>query len=208
MNPRDAYARLLKLGAPVLETGEAAARLRISTDAASILLRRLATSGLATRLRKGMWLIGTQSVDRYAIVEALTAPMPSYISLQTALYLRGMIEQVPAVIYVVSLAKTQRLTTALGVYSLHHIAPELFDGFETRADGSKLATAEKALFDMAYFAGARSRLFAHVPELELPKGFREAKLRLWTQRIPAVRRRSMVKRRLESMLASATRSNV
>lgn len=204
MNPRDAYARLLKLGAPVLETDDAASTLRISTDAASMLLKRLASSGLATRLRKGVWLIGTQSVDRYAIVEPLMAPMPSYISLQTALYLRGMIDQVPAVIYVVSLAKTQRLTTTLGVYSVHHIAPELFDGFETRADGTKLATAEKALFDMAYFASARSRLFAHVPELELPRAFREAKLRSWIQRIPAVRRRSMVKRRLDVMIAGAS----
>lgn len=203
MNPRDAYARLLKLGVPVVETADAASALRMSTDAASVLLKRLGASGLATRIRKGVWLIGKQPVDRYTIVEALTAPMPSYISLQTALYLRGMIEQVPSVVYVVSLAKTQRISTTFGVYSVHHLAPELFDGFESRTEGTKLATAEKALFDMAYFSSARSRLFAHVPELELPRGFRRSKLRVWVQRIPAVRRRSMVEKRLRSMLEGA-----
>ena len=129
--------------------------------------------------------------------------MPSYISLHTALYLRGMVEQIPSVIYAVSLAKTQRITTSLGVYSIHHIAPELFDGFEVRRDGTKLAIPEKALFDMAYFSSARSRLFARIPELELPRGFRETKLRAWVERIPAIRRRAMVRRRVASMLDTA-----
>jgi predicted transcriptional regulator of viral defense system len=206
MNPRDAYARILKLEVPVLRTADVASALRMSTDAASILLRRLARAGLANRLRKGVWLIGTTAVDRYGIVEALTSPMPSYISLQTALYLRGLIEQVPAVLYVASLGRTQRLATSIGLYSIHHIAPELFDGFEIRSDGIKLATAEKALFDMAYLSGGRTRVFARVPELELPKGFREAKLETWIRRVPAARRRSMVQKRLEAFVAGASRA--
>jgi predicted transcriptional regulator of viral defense system len=201
---RDAYARLLKLDVPVLQTADVASVLHVSTDAASVLLRRLGTSGLATQVRKGVWIIGKPRLDRYALVESLTSPMPSYISLQTALYLRGMIEQVPAVIYVVSLGKTERIKTAFGVYSVHRIAPELFDGFETRESGTKLATAEKALFDMAYFASAKSRLFTHVPELELPRPFRERKLRGWIAKITDVRRRSMVERRLRAMIDRAS----
>lgn len=204
MTTRDAYARLLKLDVPVLQTADVASVLHVSTDAASVLLRRLGTSGLATQVRKGVWIIGKPRLDRYALVESLTSPMPSYISLQTALYLRGMIEQVPAVIYVVSLGKTERIKTAFGVYSVHRIAPELFDGFETRESGTKLATAEKALFDMAYFASAKSRLFTHVPELELPRPFRERKLRGWIAKITDVRRRSMVERRLRAMIDRAS----
>lgn len=171
-----------------------------------MMLKRLGNSGLAMRIRKGLWLVGNQRADRYAIVEALTAPLPSYISLQTALYLHGMIDQIPSVIYVVSLAKTQRIVTSISVYSVHHISPELFDGFETRGDETKLATPEKALFDMAYFSSARSRLFAHVPELELPRSFKDNKLLKWVERIPAVRRRSMVTKRLTSMIDRATRA--
>lgn len=203
MNPRDAYARLATMGGSTLETADVAAALRMSSTAAAMLLTRLAASGLATKIRKGLWNIGPGSVNRYAIVESLTAPMQSYISLQTALYLRGLIEQVPAIVYVVSLAKTQRITTGVGVYSIHHLTPELFDGFDARADGTKLATAEKALFDMAYFSSARSRLFAHVPELELPPGFRRARLTKWVRQIASPRRRSMVETRLGRMLAGA-----
>lgn len=203
MTTRDAYARLLELDVPVLETAEVASALRMSTDAASILLRRLGASGLATRIRKGVWVVGPRRLDRYALVDALTAPMPSYVSLQTALYLHGMVEQVPAIVYVVSLAKTQRIKTTLGVYSVHRIVPELFDGFETRPDGTKLASPEKALFDMAYFASARSRLFTRVPELELPRAFSERKLRTWIGRISDVRRRSMVERKIKSMIDGA-----
>lgn len=204
MNAADAYARLLKLRLRTLETADAAAALRTTPDAARMLLTRLAASGLVTRVRKGLWHVGTTPINRYAIVEALTAPMPSYVSLHTALYVRGLIEQVPSVIYVVSLAATQRIKTIVGVYSVHHVAPELFDGFEEREDGSKIATAEKALFDMAYFSSARSRLFSHVPELELPVSFRRSKPTKWIGRIEAPRRRSMVETRLERMLANAS----
>lgn len=204
MNATDAYARLLKLGIPTLETADAAAALRTTPDAARMLLTRLAASGLVTRLRKGLWMVGTTQLSRYAVVDALTAPMPSYVSLHTALYVRGLIEQVPSVIYVVSLAATQRIKASTGVYSVHHIVPELFDGYELRADGSNMATAEKALFDMAYFSSARSRLFAHVPELELPANFRRARLSKWIRRIAAPRRRSMVETRLDRMLGAAT----
>ena len=93
-----------------------------------------------------------------------------------------MIEQVPSVIYVASLARTQRIRTSVGLYSIHHLAPELFDGFETRPDGAKLATPEKALFDIAYFSGGRSRMFTHLPELELVPGFRRMKLNQWIAR--------------------------
>ena len=47
--------------------------------------------------------------------------------LQTALHLHGMVEQIPEVFYAVSLARTQRITTSVGSFSVHHIAPELYD---------------------------------------------------------------------------------
>jgi predicted transcriptional regulator of viral defense system len=199
----EAYARLLDLGVMTLETADVAAALRVTTNAATKLLRRLSAAKLVVRLRSGLWLLARTAVNPYSLAEAVTAPMPSYVSLQTALYLHGMIEQVPGVIYVASLARTQKITTSVGVFSIHHIAPELFDGFEARPDGTKLATPEKALFDVVYLSGGRSRLFAHLPELELPARFRHGLLRQWIRRIAAPRKRSMVETRLDAILQRA-----
>jgi hypothetical protein len=63
---------------------------------------------------------------------------------------------------------------------------------------------EKALFDVAYLSGGRSRLFAHLPELELPARFRHGRLRDWTRRITAPRKRSMVETRLATLVGLAT----
>jgi predicted transcriptional regulator of viral defense system len=203
MNPSEAYGRLLDLSVATVETADVAAALRVSTSAATKLLRRLAQARLVTRLRSELWLLARSAENPYALAEAVTAPLPSYVSLQTALYLHGMIEQVPGVIYLVSLARTQKIKTSVGLFSVHHIAAELFDGFESRPDGTKMATPEKALFDIAYLSGGRSHLFAHLPELELPARFHRSRLRDWTRRITAPRRLSMVETRLEAILRDA-----
>ncbi len=203
MTSADAYARMLATGMPTLTTSEVAALLRTSPTATTMMLTRLARAGLVNKLRAGLWIVGRTQLNRYALAEPLTAPLPSYVSLQTALYLHGMIEQVPSVVYVVSLARTQRIQTTVGVYSIHHLDPDLFDGFETRPGGMKLATPEKALFDIAYFSGGRSRLFVHLPELEMPRGFGRTELAQWVARIDSPRRRAMVTTRLERLLAQA-----
>jgi predicted transcriptional regulator of viral defense system len=199
MNAREAFARLLRLKAPVVGTADAAAALGQSTYAASKTLSRLAESGLVTAVRHGTWWVGA-SADPYRLPEYLTSPMPSYLSLHTALHLRGMVEQIPEVFYVVSLARTKRIVTSAGMFSVHHIAPELYGGFEEMTGGIKLATAEKALFDLAYLSGGRSRLFTAVPELEIGKGFRWRELRRWVRRVPVRRARTLVEERLEQFV--------
>jgi predicted transcriptional regulator of viral defense system len=203
MNANEAYATLRAVGVPVFDTADVATILRVQTSAATMMLDRLARVGLASRLRKGQWLIGDAPPNRYALAEHVTAPFPSYVSLQTALYLHGMIDQIPAIVYLVSLARTRRIPTSVADYSVHHIAPELFDGFEARADGTKLATPEKAIFDVIYLSGGRSRIFARLPELELPARFRRARLAAWIKRIGPARRRSLVQTRIDALLAAA-----
>ncbi len=205
MNARDALAGLRRLGVAVVETADAAAALDQSTSAASKTLARLAASGLVTQVRHGMWWLDAE-VDPYRLAEHLTAPFPIYLSLQTALHLRGMVEQIPTVFYAVSLARTQKIVTPFGTYSVHHVAPELFGGFDHTREGVKLATPEKALFDLAYLSGGRSRYFTSLTELELPRGFRWQELRRWLDRIPSARRRIFVVRRLGRLLAGPGRS--
>lgn len=205
MNASEAFARLRRLGVPAVDTADAAAALGQSTAAASQTLSRLAQVGLVTAVRHGTWWVDG-AVDPLRLPEYLTAPLPSYVSLHSALHRRGLIEQIPEVVYAVSLARTQRLRTSAGPLSIHHVAPEVFGGFEETARGVKLATAEKALFDFAYLSGGRSRLFTSLPELWLPRGFRRKELAHWLREIPSARGRTLTARKLESLLSRAAQA--
>jgi len=204
MNASEALGRLKRLRVPAATTADAAAVLGVSGEAASHTLRRLARSGLVTPLRKGLWALADRP-DPLTLAEYVTTPYPSYLSLQTALYQHGMIEQIPSMIFLVSLARSGRVETGLGTYSVHHVQPSFFDGFESLPDsGIKLAAPEKALVDFLYLSPTRSRLFAALPELELPRGFRRSVAREWVGRIPSQRLRTIVARRLDEVLARGT----
>lgn len=201
MRTIEAYADLCRFGKPVVTTDDAAVRLRTTLSAASRILSRLESSGLVERLRRGLWSVNPH-IDPLSLPEHLTAPFPAYVSLQSALYHHGMISQIPQVIFVASLARTRRVTTSMGTYSIHRVVPEFFGGYRTvPGHDVKMATPEKALLDVFYLAAARSRLFARLPELELPSGFSARECRRWIARIPAEYRRTMVARRLEAVLA-------
>jgi predicted transcriptional regulator of viral defense system len=200
----DAFSALTAMDVRGFTTREAAARLRVPNGHASVLLARLAAGGHLLRLRRGVWAVPGR-VDVLALPEYLTAPLPAYVSLQSALYLHGMISQMPAVTYAVTLARTRRYTTPIGAVSLHRVQPTFFFGFEDHGDaGGRLATPEKALVDFLYLAPARSGLFRALPELEWPKKFRVSTARAIVERIVPVRRRTLVARRLEALLKTRT----
>lgn len=196
MNQIEALRRLQRLGVPVFETRDASALLEVTPANANMILRRLADQDLITHLARGRWAMGT-ALPRFALPELISAPYPAYVSMQSALFHRGLIEQVPAVVYAVTLGKPRRVSTPLGTISFHRLPPELFVGYEIEPDGSKIATAEKALFDTLYLAPARSRLFARLPELEIPREFRWQELRELAALVKFSRRRVHIERRLE-----------
>ncbi len=196
----DVLAALTALDAPVFTTREVAARLRVPNAHASVSLARLRAAGLLVRIRRGVWAL-PKRVDALALPEFLTAPFPAYVSLQSALYLHGMISQVPAVTYAVTLARTRRFVTPLGTVSLHHVRPTFFFGYEDAGrGGGRLATPEKALVDFLYLAPARSGLFRALPELEWPKAFKVGVARSIVGRIEPDARRRSIARRLEELL--------
>ncbi|HXY41899.1 MAG TPA: hypothetical protein VEQ10_19645 [Vicinamibacteria bacterium] len=197
----DALAGLRRLGKPVFTTADASLSLGLRRPAATRALSRLARAGLVAALRRGLWSLETD-IDPLRLPEALTSPHPSYLSLQTALHLHGMITQVPQVIFVASLAPTRTVATRVGVFSIHRLGPSFFGGFETTPDGIRLATAEKALLDTLYLAPARSRAFAALPEVEIPNGFDRAEARRWISRIRSGPRRRLVEARLLALLAA------
>jgi predicted transcriptional regulator of viral defense system len=197
----DALGALRSLDAPAFTTREAATRLRVPDAHASVALARLQAAALLIRLRRGLWAFRDR-IDPLALPELLTAPFPAYVSLQSALYLHGMISQVPAVTYAVTLARTRRFTTPLGTVSVHHVQPGLFFGYEDAGRaGGRLATPEKALVDYLYLTPARSGLFRALPELEWPKTFRKSVARSIVRRIRSPSRRRSVSHALEELLS-------
>jgi predicted transcriptional regulator of viral defense system len=202
MRAADAYGELLCIGRPIIQTREAATRLHASISSASHLLRSMEQAGLARRLRQGLWAL-QPDIDPFTLAPYLTAPFPAYISFWSALHRHDMTEQIPRQISVASPDGTRHLSTTIGTYSIHHLAPELFDGYRGSQESGYLATPEKALFDTVYIRVPRGAR-AYFPELSLPEGFDETRLEGWTERIATPRLRTLVSRALKEALRQAS----
>lgn len=196
MNQIESLQRIRALATPVVESRDVAALLRVSTSNATTILRRLARAGMIVHLSRGRWLVN-EKIDRLALPELIQAPYPAYVSLQSALFHHGLIEQIPSVIYAVTPARPRRLQTPMGTISFHRMPPELITGFEL-APGSnaKIATPEKALFDLLYLAPGRSRVFSTLPELAIPRRFQWQRLKEYTEQVKSAGRRAFVAERI------------
>lgn len=196
----DAYAGLLDLGQPVFRTVDAAVCLGISNVHASKMLNRLFVSGHLLHIGRGLWGVKGK-VDILTLCQYVTVPFLNYVSLQSALYRHGIISQIPSVTYVVSLARTRRILTPLGVISVHRIHPSFFFGFEVPVSGGpQIATPEKALIDFLYFYPARSKLFRALPEVELPGSFSMRRARAMIDKVRSKQRRTLVRRLFEELV--------
>ncbi|MGH7462852.1 MAG: type IV toxin-antitoxin system AbiEi family antitoxin domain-containing protein [Longimicrobiales bacterium] len=204
MNQIEALQRLRTLAAPVVETRDVAALLQVSASNATTILRRLASEGLIAHLSRGRWLVN-QEIDRLALPELIAAPWPAYISLQSALFHHGLIEQIPSVIYAVTPARPRRLRTPMGTISFHRMPPGLFKGFvlSSRSD-AKVATAEKALFDLLYLAPGRSRVFSNQPELTIPRRFQWERLKEYTKLVKSSGRRAYIAERIKTLRSAGS----
>lgn len=203
MNQIEALQRLQSLATPVVESRDVAALLQVSASNATTILRRLAGEGLIVHLSRGRWLVD-KKIDRLALPELVSAPYPAYLSLQSALFHHGLIEQIPSTLYAVTPARPRQFRTPLGVISFHRMPPELFAGFElSPGSDAKIATPEKALFDLFYLAPGRSRLFSKLPELSIPRGFKWRRLKEYALRVKSPGRQAFIAERINATQASA-----
>lgn len=199
----EALSRLKTATGATLRTADAMAILAINKDHASHVLSRLGASGHLIRLKRGLWAHADGGIDSLSISGAITAPFPSYVSLQTALYYHGMVSQIPDRTYCISIARTHSVATQIGTFSIHHVCEEFFFGYEETGTGSvKMATPEKALLDFLYLGPAKTRLFAALPELELPRGFSATRCKQAIKRVNSQRRRTMLQRRFDEVVAA------
>jgi predicted transcriptional regulator of viral defense system len=195
-----ALGKIKAIKQPVFRTADVMAALDIQKSHASKMLERLAQHGHIIRLKRGLWSMA-EGLDPLALVTYMTAPFPSYVSLQSALYYHDMISQIPDVIFCVSLARTRTYETPAATISVHHIPGSLFFGYEERGEQLvRMALPEKALLDFFYLSQARSRLFADLPEVEFPPQFNIKRALDMIRKIEDVRRRKMVLGRLERLL--------
>lgn len=193
---------------PVFTTRMAAETASVSRDVASRDLARLAEENIIVRITQGIWAdVRHPDFSPYAVVphllRARRSDAPGYVSLLSALNLRGMIQQIPRVIQVVVTEQRRSVRTAVGTYEFHQIDPVLFGGYEPfgQLGNFEVATATKALFDVIYLSVRRGRRFSHLPELDLPKGFRAKALEKWIRTIPHSPVRAAVTARWLTMLA-------
>lgn len=197
MKQTEALKRLESLGQG-FETRDAAALLQVTPGNANKILQRLARDGFLAHVARGRWM-PSRGLNRNHLPELLALPYPSYISLQSALSAHGLIEQLPVVVYAVTLGRPRRVKTAGGTVSFHRMPPQLFTGFEIARDGAKIATPEKALFDTLYLAPGRSRLFAKLPELEIPPRFRWKELNRYADLVESPSRRTFLLEKIRQL---------
>lgn len=205
MRSIDALAELGTLGKPVVTTAEASAMWRMDPPGASKTLSRLAASNLVHKVRQGVWAIGNNGPDVFEVAPVLTRPYPNYVSMYSALFRHGMIDQIPRAIDLMSLGRPMKLETSIGFFNVHQIAPESFGGF-TGQDTirSGLATAEKSLVDTVTVLGVRSG-FVTLPEIDLPVDFDYQTLWQWVEKISSTRLRTIVAKNLTRILDELSR---
>jgi predicted transcriptional regulator of viral defense system len=206
MTLSEALGKIKAMAQPVFRTGDIMAALNIQKSHASKLLERLTQHGHVIRLKRGLWAM-PERVEPLALVSHLTAPFPSYVSLQSALYYHDMVSQIPEVIYCISLARKKTYETPVATISVHHIPQSFFFGYEERgAYDVRMALPEKALLDLLYLSQSKSRLFAALPEIELPPQFSTKRAYSMIRKIADPRRRSFVLKRFERLLDQTAQS--
>lgn len=206
MRATDAYRDLLDLGRDLISSTEARTRWQVSPGTAAYRLKALDDAGLVRRVRRGLWAVKAD-INAFVVPPYLTAPFPAYVSVWSALSYHDMIEQIPREVSVASLDRARRIETSLGTYQVHHLAPEVFGGFEGSEVSGYLATPEKAVFDTVYLRAAVGTR-AYFPELLLPSAFDDAALKGWTEKIKAPRQRTLVSRHIREVLKQATRQQL
>jgi len=194
MQLSEVLAKIKSLKQKVFQTRDIAAFLEMTATTASKALARLARQGHVLQLRHGLWAL-PDTMNLFDLPEQLTAPFPSYVSLQSALHYHGMIEQIPEVIYAVSLHRTKVFKTLMATVSVHHLATAFYFGYVIEND-TKIATPEKALLDFFYLHPAKNRWFVALPELQIPKTFDYKLCAAWLRKIPSISRRAMVEKQL------------
>lgn len=165
-------------------------------------LNRLVEQGLLIKIYRGLWAeLGAEKLSPFEIIPYLFPRQRVYVSFISALHLHGIVEQIPQVITLASTSHTNTIRTKIGNFSVHQLAPAIFDGFDWyKGEGTFLiAQPEKALIDSLYLSSRRKKQFGHFPELHFSAEFSFKKAARWVERIPEEKIRLYVLERLKEL---------
>jgi predicted transcriptional regulator of viral defense system len=204
MDQTTALGELRRQYSSAFTTRDASTLLSVTVKAASKLLNRLAVAGLIVRVMRGSWVV-PDKFNRLCLPE-LVARRPTYVSLQSALSYRGMIDQIPSAIYGVTCGRGGDFPTPLGRVSLHHVGPGFFVGYDTPTEIGwlKIAVPEKAIVDVLYLRMTSIGDFKGLPEIEWPKNFSWERARKFARLTPPGARRQLILSGLEDLRGTAS----
>jgi len=137
-------------GRLVYRTRQLAKLVGVPDSHAKVYAYRLVQKGMAWRLSRGSISF---THDTFIIASQLIEP--SYVSMHSALYLRGLIDQVPSIVEAVTTKRPAWLRD-LGI-RYRKISGKLFFGYERLARANSyvfVATPEKAVLDTVYLGGS------------------------------------------------------
>ena len=206
IKPRhDITAFIRKIGRPVFTTHEITVISGKSASTVVQSLNHLVKQGQLTKIYRGVWTEqSARKISPFEIIPALFPRQRVYVSFISALHLYGIVEQIPQLITLASTAHTNVLRTKAGVFSVHQIAPVLFDGFDWYKGQGRflIAEPEKALIDSLYLSSRKKKQFGSFPELEFPPKFSFKKAKGWVNRIPQKNIRTHVREKLSTIEGS------
>lgn len=137
----------LKSGKDIYHARELERLSGLSREALHRALQRLRKNKIIYKLGKGFYA-NSFITPRLEQIACLLYP-PAYISLESALFSHGILEQTPHVLTCLTTNKTKQFTTDMGDIHYSHIKKSLFFGYRIE-DRIPLASPEKAALDFVY----------------------------------------------------------
>ena len=202
MSKKSIWLYIKQIKKPIFSTFELSSLSGKSLSNTTQALNNLVKNGMASKIYRGVWAISDDdSLNAYKLIPYLFPRQRAYVSFISALHLYGIIEQIPQVTHLASLTHTKIVRTKIGTFSIHRITPSLFDGFKWyRETGDFLiAEPEKALVDCLYLSAYKKKQFGNFPELHFPKSFSFKKAIEWSKKIPNLKVRAYVQRKIEEL---------
>lgn len=152
------YDDLVRLagGVPLIDTPTLRA-LGAEPRGLSVQLCRWAAAGRLVQLRRGAYLLPEHLRRAPVPAERLANLLfsPSYVSLERALSIHGLVPEAVPLVQSVTTGRPGLLSTPVGQFAYRHVKPSWFFGYEELevAGGRALvARPEKALLDLVYLS--------------------------------------------------------
>jgi len=122
-------------------------------------LHRMVKRGNLISIKRDMYFFPHTKIDEFVLANKLY--MPSYVSLESVLYLSGIITEIPSNVTSITTITSKKLITTSGIYLYSKLNKKLFFGYSSILDTKSdcyynIANVEKALLDFIYVRRLRN----------------------------------------------------